>query len=106
MRGSQIRFDHARVVRDFLWRALGDLLAVAHADDLLRDRHDDAHVVLDDEDRDAALVDLADDRDRLLDLGGVEPREVLVEEEKLWLRREGCLLYTSDAADEEDSGDL
>src|SRR5664279_3485815 len=90
MRGSQIGLDHARVVRDFLRRALRDLLAVAHAEETLRDRHDDAHVVLDDEDRDAALVDLADDRDRLLDLGRVEPREVLVEEEDVGLRREGA----------------
>src|SRR3569832_502180 len=90
MGASQIGFDDGRVVRDAVWVALRDLLAVADAENAVGDRHDDAHVVLDDEDRDPAAMDLLHDLDRLLDLRRIQPREVLVEEEERGFRRESA----------------
>src|SRR3712207_6973039 len=43
--------DHPRVAAHLGGRALGDLLAVVQHGDALRDLHDQAHVVLDQEDR-------------------------------------------------------
>src|SRR5205807_2196660 len=54
LRGSQIGFDHLRIVPDLLRGALGDLLAEVQDRDPAGDAHDDRHVVLDQEHREAA----------------------------------------------------
>jgi hypothetical protein len=48
--------DHARVLPHLLRRSLGDLGPVVEHRDPLGHAHHDAHVVLDQEDREAALV--------------------------------------------------
>ena len=51
---------YASITRSFFWislrRALGDLLAVVEHGDAVGDAHDDAHVVLDQQHRQPALV--------------------------------------------------
>src|SRR4029453_9966540 len=49
---AQIDLEHGGIGLDFRRRALGDLLAVVENDDPVGHAHDEAHVVLDDEDRD------------------------------------------------------
>ena len=67
---AEVGLDHALVVADLLRAALGDLLAVVEHGDVLRDAHDHLHVVLDQQDRHAALV-----AQLLHELG--EPRRLL-----------------------------
>ena len=50
---AEIRLDDARILLDLLRRPFGDLLPVVQDRDLLRDPHDHAHLVLDEQDRDA-----------------------------------------------------
>ena len=65
-------------------RALGDLLAVVEHGDVLGDPHDELHVVLDEEDREAALVaQAAHELRRSGRLLRVHPRRGLVEQEQL-----------------------
>src|SRR6266568_2113246 len=56
----QVRLDDARVGPDLGGVALRDLLPVVEDDDLLRDAHDQSHVVLDEEDGDVLVQDLVD----------------------------------------------
>ena len=70
-------------LRTSLGGAVGDLLAVVEHDDVVGDPHDDAHVVLDQQHRDAVLV--ADEAQQLVQLGGfarVEAGGRLVEAEQ------------------------
>ena len=79
---AQVGLDHRGVVGDLVEAALGQLLAVVERDDAVGDALDDVHVVLDHEDRVAAL--LAQARDQLGDLVGlvgVHPRRRLVEQQ-------------------------
>src|SRR6185312_984982 len=85
---AQIGFDDLRVLRDFGRHTLGQLLAEIEHDDAVRQAHDGLHQVLDDQDGDAAGADLADDADHVLDLGGVEAGQDLIEHQQLWLRGE------------------
>src|SRR5437870_4983923 len=69
---SQIRLDHLRVLSDLIGRADGDHFAVIQDRDPLADAHHHAHVVLDQQDRDAELVTQAlDQAHQLLLLVGV-----------------------------------
>src|SRR5437667_10635904 len=52
---SQIRLDDEWVRADLVGRALGDLAAHVEHGDAIRDVHDHAHVVLDQDDRGAPL---------------------------------------------------
>src|ERR1700751_2626726 len=58
--GAEIRADHLRIFHDFLRRAFRDLLAVVEHDDMLGDRHDGAHHMLDDHDGQPPCGKLAD----------------------------------------------
>src|SRR5919201_963860 len=79
---AQVGLDHA-LIGDHLPRcALRDQLAVVQHDKAVRDREHDLHQVLDHDDGDALLGDLADDGQRLFDLGGVEPGVDLVQHQK------------------------
>ena len=57
-------------------------------DDVARDRHDRAHHMLDDDDGQARLRELSDQRHRLIDLRRVEPGHDLVEQQDARLRRQ------------------
>src|SRR6266446_546591 len=83
LRRSQIGLDHLRVVPDLLRRALGDFLAEVKDGDPVGDSHDDGHVVLDQEHREAARRrDLSDQGGRLLGLARRHARGRLVEEQE------------------------
>src|SRR5258708_12833826 len=71
--GAEIRLEHGRIAGHRLGRPLGDLAAEIEHNDPPRDPHDEAHVVLDQEDRDAAPVDRADDLRQPTSLGHAEP---------------------------------
>src|SRR5215471_20627031 len=86
--GAEIGADHFRIFNDFLRCAFGDLLAVIEHHDMARHRHDGAHDVLHDDDREAALREFANQRHGLVDLGRIEPGHYLVEQENLRLRRQ------------------
>ena len=53
---AEIGGDHLGVVADEFGRTVGDLLAVVEDDDVVGYLHDDAHVVLDQKNRDVVLV--------------------------------------------------
>ena len=76
------------MVGDLVEGALGELLAVVEGDDAVGDALDDVHVVLDHEDRVAALVaQAADQLGDLMGLVGVHPRGRLVEQQQPRARR-------------------
>ena len=76
---TEIGGDHLRIGSDARGIAIGDLAAIVEDDDVVGDLHDDAHVVLDEQDRDAVLV--ADRAQKLVELGrfaGIEAGRRLV----------------------------
>ena len=86
---AEVRLDHQRIVADRLRVALGELLAVVQDGDVLRDPHDDLHVVLDEQDRDAELVAQALHEAReVRGLLRVHPGGRLVEQQQLGLGRQ------------------
>ncbi len=62
----EVRVQHQRIVGDLGRRALGDALALAQDDDAPAERHDDFHVVLDDDEGVALGVERVDVADELL----------------------------------------
>src|SRR5215469_5788442 len=78
----EVGLDHPTVSSDLARRAGGDLLPEGQHDDAMRERHDRAHVVLDEKHGDATRVDGAHQADHGVDLRGVEPRHHVVEEEE------------------------
>src|SRR6266568_1076286 len=87
---AEVGFDDARVGLDRGRRALGDLLPVLQHHDVLAGAHDEAHVVLDEQDGDAAPLDLADELDEEVRLLLVHPPGRLVEDEQLRVGGEGA----------------
>ena len=69
-------------------QAFGDLLAEVEHGDRVGDRHHDIHVVLDQDDGDAVLADLADDRHQFLDVGRGQAGSRLVEQQQLGIQAE------------------
>src|SRR5690349_8173261 len=65
----EVGLDDLRVVAHDLGRPFGELPTEVHGDDLVGDRHDHRHVVLDEEDGQRELVaDLLDELAELVDL--------------------------------------
>ena len=86
--GAEVGLDDAWVGGDLLERALRDLDAVVERDHAVGDALDDVHVVLDHEDRVAALdAELGDQLGDLLRLLRVHPGGRLVEQEQPRVRR-------------------
>src|SRR5215813_5592051 len=77
---AQISADHPFILLHLCRCALGDLTAEIERDDLVGDRHDEVHVMLDEEDRDiAVMADAPDQRAEPRDLLVVEPAGRLIE---------------------------
>ena len=86
---SEVGLDHARVRAHLVGLALGDLLAVVEHGDALGDAHDDLHVVLDQQDRQLALVaQLPHELRELRRLLRVHAGGRLVEQQQLGLGRQ------------------
>src|SRR3569833_3250491 len=85
-RSPQIRLDDPRIVLDLGGQTLRDLLAEVEHGDPVADAHDQAHVVLDQQDGTARVADLLAALLESLLLGGVHPRRGLVEQQQLRIR--------------------
>src|SRR5438309_5155171 len=57
----EVGLDHPRVPPDLIGRALGDFLAVVEDGHVVRDAHDDPHLVLDEEYRQSEFLSKAAD---------------------------------------------
>ncbi len=79
---AEIGFDHLGVLGDGSGCALGDHAALVQHIDAFGERRDGLHHMLDQQHRDARGADLFDDLDNVDDLGGVEARHHLVEQQK------------------------
>src|SRR5262249_20321278 len=84
----QVCVDDPRVLANLVRQALGDLLAELQHDDAVADAHDQAHVVLDEQDRDARVADAPDEFEQPVLLRGVEAGRWLVEAQQRRVRRE------------------
>src|SRR5580700_1556122 len=79
---AEISPDHFRVRLDLSRRAIGDDAASAEADDPIGNAHHRAHVVLDEEHRDAPLADLRERSHETRLLGRVHARHRLVQQQE------------------------
>src|SRR5206468_7721693 len=71
---AQVCPDDDRVRANVVWRSFGDLLAVIEHDDMIRDVHHHAHVMLDQQDRRTEmLVHIQDEAGHVLLLFHVHP---------------------------------
>jgi hypothetical protein len=86
---AKVGIDDPLVVHDFVWPAIRDLLAMVEHNDPIGDPHDNTHDVLDDEDRDATVPDVADEPYRLLALFGIEACREFIEQEQFRLACKG-----------------
>src|SRR5574338_372298 len=85
---AQVGLDHPGIALDRRGRPLGDLLAEHEHHDVFAGAHHQAHVVLDEEDGDAARADPADEPHQLVGLLLVHPPGRLVEDEELRVGRQ------------------
>src|SRR5205823_7359677 len=79
---TEVRFNDALVGLDHARRPLGDLLAVVQHEHGLAEPHDDLHVVLDEQDGLAAVAELTDGLEEVVEEGPVHARGGLVEEDE------------------------
>src|SRR5512132_1751017 len=79
----QVHPDHLPVLLDREGTILGDLLPVAHDDDLVRDLHDERHVVLHEQHGDAHVADPRDQPSHFVRFPHVQPVGGLVAESAL-----------------------
>src|SRR5260370_42581604 len=86
LRASEIGRDDVRMRLDLVRRAFGDLPAEVEHHNALRDLHYQAHVVLDQQHRDAAVVDAQDGVRERLRFFRVEAGGGLVEQQQPRLR--------------------
>src|SRR5512139_2873489 len=85
----EVHADHFPVLLDREGPVLRDLLPETQYDDLVRDPHDERHVVLHEEHGDAHVADLPDQPAHFVRLPHVQPRGGLVEKQEPRLAREG-----------------
>ena len=89
--GAEVGADHLRVGAHLGRRPVGDQPAEVEHGHPVGDAHDQAHVVLDEEDGDLQpLADVADGGRHLAGLGGVHARHRLVEQQDRGLDAEGA----------------
>src|ERR1700722_135796 len=79
---SQEHLDDLRVMRRVGELALEDAMAGIHDDDAVGDLADEAHEMLDHEQRDARMRERLEALRDMLDLGRIEPGGKLVDEEQ------------------------
>src|SRR5512143_58879 len=84
----QVHPDHLPVLLDREGTILGDLFPVTHHDDLVRDLHDEGHVVLHEQHGDAQVADPRDQPPHFVRFPHVQPGRGFVEQEELRLAGE------------------
>src|SRR5512141_882938 len=84
----QVHPDHVPVLLDREGTILGDLLPVAHHDNLVRDLHDERHVVLHEQHGDAHVADPRDQPSHFVRFPHVQAGRGFVEQEELRLAGE------------------
>src|SRR5712691_4645526 len=94
---AEVGFDDSWIAVDLLGQAFGDLHAVVHNDDAIRDLHHQRHVVLDEEDRQPAVAHRADEARDLDPLIWVHAVRGFVEQQQLGARRQ-CASHLGAAA--------
>ncbi len=85
---AEIGLDDAGIAGNRLRRAFGDDAALRQHEDMPGQAHHRLHDVLDHDDGDAAIADGEDHRHHIANLGRVEPRQHLVEQEQPRLDRQ------------------
>src|SRR5688572_10358465 len=78
---AKVGLHHRRMRAHFVRRAFGDARAEVEHYHAAGERQQEAHVVLDQQNRDAALGDTADDAGQAVELGRREPRRGLIEQD-------------------------
>src|SRR5229473_2866325 len=97
---AEVRLDHRRVDRDLGGRALRDFAPVVEDDDTLAHADDHLHHVLDDDERDAAVVDSAEQDDRLVHLAAAQAGHHLVQQQDARFHRQRSRELEALAADD------
>src|SRR6185295_462230 len=87
---SQVGVHDGRIAPDVVRQPVGDLGAEVEHRHAVRERQEEMHVVLDEQHRDAARGDAADDLRQAIELGRREPGGGLVEQDQARLAREGA----------------
>src|ERR1700741_4463365 len=78
---AEVGLHHRALRAHFLWRALGDARAEVEHDHAARERQEEAHVVLDQQHRDAARGDALHDAGEAVELRRRQARRRLVEQD-------------------------
>src|SRR5215475_2573663 len=79
---AEVCFDDLGIALDLRSAALGDLLPEIEHRDGVGYFHNEIHVVLDDEQCDAGILDLADDARQLLELGRIHTSSGLIQHQQ------------------------
>src|ERR1043166_6839662 len=90
MLSAKVGFLHHGVAYDLVGLAVRDLAAGHQHDEALREAHHRAHDVLDQDDRDAAFAELAQQLEEVLDLRARQPGHRFVCDQQLRLGRHGA----------------
>src|SRR5207247_3605313 len=86
---AQIGGEHVRVAANGTGRTIGDLLSRCQHEHPATERHDEVHVVLDDDEGHTLGIELVDHRLDAPDHGGVDAGHRLVEQDQLRPRHHG-----------------
>src|SRR5574341_744026 len=88
---TKITFEHGWIAHDGGRRSACDHFAMVEHDDLLRQRHNGLHYMLDENDGHAVvLIHVADETDHLVAFGWPQAGQHLIEQEQFWLGGEGA----------------
>ena len=85
---AEIGLDNTGIALHFLRRAFGDLPAEIQHRDAIADAHHQAHIVLDQQDRDAAGLQVHDGTEQLHALGHVHAGRRLIQQQHVRFRGE------------------
>ena len=88
VRAAEVGLDHGRMNADFAGRPLGDLAAEIEHGEAIAEPHDEVHVVLDQQDGEAAAAQRLQQCGKRGGLGRIHSGRGLVEQEQLRIRRQ------------------
>ena len=85
---TEIGLDDDGIRNDFRRRAFGNNAALGQHEHLFGEAHHRLHDMLDHQDGDATSAKIADNRNDIPDLGWVQPRQNLIQQQNFWFGRE------------------